>query len=439
LQAEIDQEEKRLADAEPVYTNRDDYRLRDRRERIAKEKEQLVALKRKLLPQIKKDLLEENELAKKDAAESIKQEIELENSLIADMNKEMEKLEQEIKKQGPEALQLDELLEAYKPEEEVLESLRKAKALLRADSLDSMSSVEEQDPATVHPEQNIKKLIMMAGGAGGAAMGLVLLVIAYWEFRARRIKSVEDVVQGLGWRLVGQLPALPEQTRGLLRRPADPGYWQSIMTESVDATRTMILHAARVDGLRTVMVTSAVSGEGKTSLSCHLACSLARAGRKTLLLDCDLRNPAANRLFELPGTPGLCEVLRGEAQLADVIRATPARNLWLIPAGQFDEQALQMFTLSQDGFCPLLDRLKTQFDFIVIDSSPVLPVVDTLVIGQNVDVVVFSLLRDVSRVPNVYAAYQRLATLGIRILGAVVNGVEAGRYGYSSQYAKQTS
>ena len=98
-----------------------------------------------------------------------------------------------------------------------------------------------------------------------------------------------------------------------------------------------------------------------------------------------------------------------------------------------------MFTVSQDGFCPLLDRLKTQFDFIVIDSSPVLPVVDTLVIGQNVDVVVFSLLRDVSRVPNVYAAYQRLATLGIRILGAVVNGVEAGSYGYSSQYAKQTS
>jgi capsular exopolysaccharide synthesis family protein len=240
--------------------------------------------------------------------------------------------------------------------------------------------------------------------------------------------------------LVGQLPALPERSRGgLLRKPADPRYWQSLMTESVDATRTMILHAARAEGLRTVMVTSAVSGEGKTSLSCHLACSLARAGRKTLLLDCDLRNPAAHRLFELPGEPGLCEVLRGEAQLADVIRATPAANLWLIPAGQFDEQALQTFTLSQNGFSPLLDQLKTQFDFIVVDSSPVLPVVDTLVIGQNVDVVVFSLLRDVSRIPNVYAAYQRLATLGIRILGAVVNGVDAGRYTYSNQYAKQTN
>ena len=91
------------------------------------------------------------------------------------------------------------------------------------------------------------------------------------------------------------------------------------------------------------------------------------------------------------------------------------------------------------GFSPLLQQLKTQFDFIVIDSSPVLPVVDTLVVAQNVDVVVFSLLRDVSRIPSVYAAYQRLSTLGVRILGAVVNGVDTGSYGYSRQYAKQTA
>ena len=67
-------------------------------------------------------------------------------------------------------------------------------------------------------------------------------------------------------------------------------------------------------------------------------------------------------------------------------------------------------------------------------SSPVLPVVDALVIGQNVDVVIFSLLRDVSRIPNVYAAYQRLATLGIRMLGAVVNGVHKDAYGASYHY-----
>src|SRR5439155_14088017 len=241
-------------------------------------------------------------------------------------------------------------------EEGILDSVRQVLVVARAEADDS-SSVTIQDPATAFEVKNVKKQIMMASAAGGVAMGVVLLIIAYWEFRVRRINTADDVVHGLGWRLVGQLPALPGQGRGgLLRKQTDPRYWQNLMTESVDAVRTMILHAARVDGLRTVMVTSAVSGEGKTSLSCHLACSLARAGRKTLLLDCDMRNPAAHRLFELPAEPGLCEVLRGEIPLAEVIRATPATNLWLIPAGQFDEQALQTFTLSQSGFSPILDQ-----------------------------------------------------------------------------------
>jgi capsular exopolysaccharide synthesis family protein len=439
LKAQIEHEEEELLAAVKGYENPKHPKLEARRKKIAQDKSEFKALERKLIPEIKKDLAEYYQLAKVDSEQVTNDDIAATRALIELMDRQEDRLEDQIKKQGSDSIVLDDLLATFKPEEGVLDRLRETRAVLKAEIQESTSSAEEQDPAYAREQQNMKKMIMMAGGAGVAAMGLVMLIIAYWEFRARRINTVEDVVYGLGWRLVGQLPALPDRSRGLLRRQADSRYWQNLMTESVDATRTMILHAARVDGLRTVMVTSAVSGEGKTSLSCHLACSLARAGRKTLLLDCDLRNPAAHRLFELPGEPGLCEVLRGEAQLADVIRATPAKNLWLIPAGQFDEDALQTCTLSQNGFSPLLDRLKTQFDFIVIDSSPVLPVVDTLVIGQNVDVVVFSLLRDVSRIPNVYAAYQRLATLGIRILGAVVNGVTTGSYGYSSQYAKQTS
>jgi polysaccharide biosynthesis transport protein len=229
------------------------------------------------------------------------------------------------------------------------------------------------------------------------------------------------------------LPALPNGARGRLRRNSlEDKYWHSILTESVDATRTMLLHAARTEGVRTVMVTSAVAGEGKTSLSCHLATSLARAGRKTLLIDCDLRSPAAHRLFELPAEPGLSEVLRGEANVTDVIHTTPADSLWLIAAGKCDAQTLQ--SLAQDAIAPVLNQLKEQYEFIIIDSSPVLPVVDALVIGQHVDVVIFSLLREVSRIPNVYAAYQRLATLGIRMLGAVVNGVQKDAYGVSYKY-----
>jgi capsular exopolysaccharide synthesis family protein len=289
------------------------------------------------------------------------------------------------------------------------------------------------EPEIKYQEAETKQ-VLIAAGAGAGSLALVLIGIAFLEFRSRRVTTGEDVVQGLGWRLIGSLPALPGRARrGLMRNGVEDKYWRSVLTESVDATRTTLLHAARTEGVRTVMVTSAVAGEGKTSLSCHLATSLARAGRKTLLIDADLRSPAAHRLFELEENhPGLSELLRGEVELADIIRATPAANLWLIPAGQCDPQTLQ--ALAQDALPPILDRLKEQFDFIIVDSSPVLPVVDAMVIGQHVDVVIFSLLRDVSRIPNVYTAYQRLSALGVRMLGAVVNGVHRDAYGYSPHY-----
>jgi succinoglycan biosynthesis transport protein ExoP len=439
LETRIETSQKELKGLEAVMTRRDNPRLVEIRRQIMNLLKERAETRKTLLPEVKQSLKEQKELIRDDAEDDTKDEIAVTQDFIKTLAVELDRLSELVKQQGTDALDLQQKLEEFETEKNVANELRSTKARLNALVQESTSTAQIKEKAHAYQRADVKKQILMCGGAGGGVLGLILLAFAYWEFRARRICNVEDVVYGLGWRLVGQLPALPERSRGgLLRRQADPRYWQSLMTESVDATRTMILHAARVEGICTVMVTSAVSGEGKTSLSCHLACSLARAGRKTLLLDCDLRNPAAHRLFELSGEPGLCEVLRGEAQLADVIRATPAANLWMIPAGQFDEQALQMLTLTKEGFPLLLDRLKTQFDFIVVDSSPVLPVVDSLVIGQNVDVVVFSLLRDVSRIPSVYAAYQRLATLDIRILGAVVNGVDAGSYGYTGTYAPYT-
>jgi capsular exopolysaccharide synthesis family protein len=192
------------------------------------------------------------------------------------------------------------------------------------------------------------------------------------------------------------------------------------------------LHKARSDSLRVVMVTSATGGEGKTSLSSHLAASLARAGRRTLLLDADLRNPAIHRLFGVERSPGLCELLRGEVELADTIQPTPATQLSLIPAGRCNSLALQ--ALAQDSFRRICEQLRSEYDFIVIDSAPVLPVADSLLVAQNVDGVIFSILHDVSRLPKVYAAHQRLEMLGIRMLGAVVSGTQADSYGPDYQY-----
>ena len=191
--------------------------------------------------------------------------------------------------------------------------------------------------------------------------------------------------------------------------------------ESIDAIRTRLLHEANTRSTRVVMITSAGHGEGKTTLAAALATSLARAGRKTLLLDGDLRRPTVHELFEIPMQPGLSEVLLAEVEVSEAAQEMPQDNLSVIPAGQWDREVL--LALSRDGLEGIFERLGEEFDFILIDSHPVLAATDSLLIGRHVDAVILSVLREVSQMPRVYAAQQQLTGLGIRVLGAVVSGI----------------
>jgi succinoglycan biosynthesis transport protein ExoP len=273
---------------------------------------------------------------------------------------------------------------------------------------------------------------LMAGFAGAVLVG-------WLEFRARRIDSADEVAVGLGMRVVGAVPALSAAGRRQLLGADEESYDHNLI-ESIDALRTTLLRSAREEPTKLVMVTSAVSGEGKTTVASNLAVSLARAGRRTLLIDCDLRRPALHQLFEQTLQPGFSEVLLGEVELPDAVRPTTTDDhLWLMPAGQWDRAVIQ--ELARDSLTALLERLKDEFDFVVVDSHPVLPATDSLLIGQHADAVIVSLLRSVSQAPRVYAACQRLATLGIRVFGAVVNGMpsEGYEHGYHYSYSNEAA
>jgi capsular exopolysaccharide synthesis family protein len=298
--------------------------------------------------------------------------------------------------------------------------------------------------APVPQERKLDRVLKVAGGAGVGVFALLLVGVCLLESRSRRVYAATDVTQGLGLPVLATLPALAPadalRARAAAVLPPQGGATQTPLhglghlTEAIDALRTVLLHAPQADGARVVMVTSATGGEGKTTLASHLAASLARAWRKTLLIDGDLRNPAAHEQFELPVEPGLAEALRGEVEFEDAIRPTLVSRLWLLPAGKADSHALQ--ALAQEGVSAVFERLKEQFDFIVIDTSPVLPVPDALLLGKHADAVLLAVLRDVSRVPAVYAAQQRLQALGIHTLGAVVMGEKCERYGRPLPYPK---
>jgi capsular exopolysaccharide synthesis family protein len=403
----------------------------------------LAGLKKELRPRIEKRLRAQTLASLKDNVRKLDTQIKLHREEHKALTGEVKKLEAQaenlraaVRAQDKLPPELEALRDGIHQSESTLKRISDEIGALQVD-LPGGQRVQLEQAAVPPLGRSADRKFKILGVAGVAALGVVMLGVFFLEYRTRRVYGADDVVNTVGLSLLGTLPALPTQTRRALATPKAPReqYWQSVLTESVDAIRTLLLHSAQTEPLRVVMVTSALGAEGKTSLASHLAVSLARSWRKTLLIDCDLRHPAAHQQFDLPLEPGFSEALRGEVGFEDAVRPTPVSRLWMLPAGHWDSHAIQ--ALAQDQMHSIFERLKEQYDFIVIDACPVLPVADSLLIGQHADAVLFSILRDVSRVPAVQAAHQRLAALGIRMLGAVVIGESPPSYGPDYHYPVQ--
>lgn len=322
------------------------------------------------------------------------------------------------------------------PLEQQKTALMKQKSDLELIDKNATSRIEVLDKPEISRNFNLKQKSAFAAIAGIAGLLGVCLLVSYVEWRNRRVDGVDQVVSELGMRVIGTIPAFP--SRAALRggETGANQNWRFILNESVNSTRTMLLHTARTQQMQVILVTSAMQGEGKTSLSSQLATSMATAGLRTLILDCDLRNPSMQKLFDVPVSPGCAEVLLQEIDISDVVQATSVPNLWIIPAGQCNHRVIAALAQGHP-IEALLNRLRGQFDIIVVDSCPILPVADTLLVAQHVDGVVFSILQDVSQLPKVQDASDRLTQLNIPLLGAVVNGIKPDIQAYGYNYVKQ--
>jgi capsular exopolysaccharide synthesis family protein len=335
-----------------------------------------------------------------------------------------EKNDKKIKEWADEVARVPTLGEDYernveeiKQQQKTLDDLRQELERARVAMKDASRISGFQEAQLV--KQDIKKQLLATAVAPVAVLGAVGFALAWLEFRKRRVRSAGQISRGLGIRVVGAVPNAPHLSRQLVGPGGESELDGTPVMESIDAIRTRLLHEAQARSTRLVMVTSATGGEGKTTLAAALATSLARAGRRTLLLDGDLRRPTAHELFEVAMQPGLSEVLLGEIEVAEAAVETAQENLFVVPAGQWDRDVLQ--ALARDGLEGVFEKLADEFDFILIDSHPVLAANDSLLIGRQVDAVLLSVLREVSEMPRVYAAAQQLEAVGARVLGAVVN------------------
>lgn len=256
------------------------------------------------------------------------------------------------------------------------------------------------------------------------------------EFRGGRVADAEELSQRARLGVIGVVPPLPSlgsSTRALsLRGRRDEKRRIEEFVQSLDHLRvTLCAPRPGQSHRRCVLITSATGGEGKTTLAAQLAGRCANAGLMTLLIDADLRRPSLGDLLEVPEGPGLVDVLAGEASPeAAMVVIGNAGGFHLLPAGSTGRDPSRL--LHGERLGQLMAQLRETFDMVIIDAPPVLAVPDALLLGRWVDGAVLAVRHDTSRFPLVERANQRLASIGVPVLGAVINGGRTAEAGYGA-------
>ncbi|MGL6075095.1 MAG: polysaccharide biosynthesis tyrosine autokinase [Fimbriiglobus sp.] len=409
---------------------------------LAAEKAELEALEKKikgemlaLQPKYEQEIRNERKRNLVQDINTITGLIDLNQKYVEKQEEEEVKSKKRLDSNGLNALEVTLTMKDLEPYRDKRTELQRA--ILNLQNLVSADTrVSRRGLAEVTINQNLNQKVLLAIAAFMAGSLSVMFAVAFLEWRSRRVDSVDQIINDVGLRVIGTIPAFPSKQSLKSGDAAQSQNWRFVLNESVNSARTMLLHTAKTQNMQILMVTSAMQGEGKTSLASQLATSMATAGLRTLILDCDLRNPSMHKLFDAPLTPGCAEVLCQEIDVSDAVQPTTVPNLWLIPAGQCSNRVITALAQGHP-LETLFNRLRGQFDFIVVDSCPVLPVADSLLVGQHVDGVVISILQDISQLPKVMTASERLTQLNIPLLGAVVNGIKPDIHAYGYNYVKQ--
>jgi capsular exopolysaccharide synthesis family protein len=245
-----------------------------------------------------------------------------------------------------------------------------------------------------------------------------------------RIKTPDAIKVQLELPVLGWAPLLSKRSlRG--RAPLLNNKVPAELAEAFGIIRSNLRFSLGEQQRQMLVVTSAAPSEGKTVVAANLAIGFARAGLRVLLIDADLRKPSMHSLFEQPREPGLTDVIHGTTKITDAARLCGIPNLWVLPAGTHDSNPAECLESRQ--FQTLLKVLRehAQFDRIVIDTPPVLPVADACLVAHAATAVIFVIGSNLTSRDAARAALDQLSTAGPQFLGAVLNRVDVSRNPYS--------
>lgn len=212
------------------------------------------------------------------------------------------------------------------------------------------------------------------GLLAGLALGIVILALR--EVLDTRVRSEDDLDEVTDLAQLGGVPFDHQLQKGQLIVAAEVG---SPLAESFSTLGTNLQFLAVGASARSFVITSAVQGEGKSSIAVNLAISLRAAGQRVLLVDADLRRPRAAQMLGLEGAVGLTDVLRGRVELSEVIQHWGPDGLEMLPAGTVPPNPLEL--LGSEAMAELVGALQGEYEIVIFDAPPLLPVSDARVLG----------------------------------------------------------
>jgi capsular exopolysaccharide synthesis family protein len=266
----------------------------------------------------------------------------------------------------------------------------------------------------------------------GIMIGLAVSLIQ--DLLDHRLRSAEDISRTIGLPVLGIIPAMSSRENIVSRGTKVSRESMSSIAEAYRTIRTAIYFGSPNEQAKTILITSPAPGDGKSTFTSNLAITMAQAGQQVLLVDADFRKPTLHKIFEISPDKGLSNVLLSEDTLDKAIHHSTIDRLDILPCGPLPSNPSEI--LNSSGFVDILSSLANQYDRLIIDSPPVMPVTDARILGAQCDLTIIVLRAGKSTRKAGKQARDVLLSVGAHLLGVVVNAVPQRRdsYGYYSGY-----
>ena len=253
------------------------------------------------------------------------------------------------------------------------------------------------------------------------------------EMADRSYRNPDEIAGDLGMPIIGHLPLAVLSRADRVDEKVDSSVVtlhknRSSLAEAFRGIRTAVFFGCQQNNIKVIQVTSPVPGDGKSTVAANMAVSIAQSGRRVCIIDCDFRRPRVAKIFGLKEDVGLVQVIGGKVELEDAIQQTSIENLFSVTCGRRPGNPSEL--LSSEMFADALATLKEKFDFVIVDTPPILVVSDPANVSVLVDAVLLTVRLRRNLKPIATRAAQMLHSINATMLGVVVNGIGVGGNGY---------